>query len=546
MLNTMKRLNEEYNLGMPPSAFIKKEIIVKQGKAPRIIINEGPERCVNNLLMIYIIENVIFEQVASDMCIKHADKRVVFDRICKRFSRRANRNGKSMAPAAFIGIDQSSFDMSEQFVDHDGLLSAEMMILNRILKVLAPDECDWTLNAITERERDTKFQFTVTLCKGFLAQFRARLKGRRRHSGDRGTSVLNWIVEFLATLSSVYRHPEMIVEDVANGTVWKRTYGTVVDGINSGFWGVFEGDDGLIRVIMSLLKHLNVIEENYHKLGLDCTLEGAGMGRAVVEVVGLHLMIEDGYTIYENEVGAFCSMVNRSLAKSGWSFSRQPIADAAASYYRSRALEYSGKVRFIYDIYDQLAEWWTKQGGRIVQESEDFDVYKHSGEESASWLPLERQLQLLQLSTGSASALGGEYGSFAGRINGKSQSGDFIDLMPPGFQDYVMKLSGNVPPVAPEREAGTNCAEVTQPPKGDDELENKRKAAHAYVDVWFPDLNVTQEDVAEGQRRVQTLQDERNKFLEKLPCQQRKPRHRQRAHGPVHIDATEAETETKS
>jgi len=456
MVDTLLRLNKEYNIKVP-EAFIKNEIIVKTGKAPRIIINEGPERCVENLRMVYIVENVIFEQVAKEMNIKHQDKKRVFDEICKLHQRKV-KVSSSMAgktptniktkDTTFIGIDQTSFDMSETYSEGDGtkgLLSAEMKIMMKILRVINPDEMDWMNARLSERESESKFNFVVEYCKGYQELFRIRTK-RRRHSGDRGTSVFNWIVEFLSTVTSIFKYPEAVVKAIGNKRNWINHNGErihwvfitrFVDSkgapIYSSFWGLFEGDDGFIRVDQRLLDHISGIERNFNDLGLTCKLEFSKNKTYVVEVVGYHVLVHDGCLVFENG-GAFMPMFNRSLIKSGWTLSKAALADVGKSYYLSKASEMQGKCKFLYDYFSEVAASW--QSGRQL-EGLDYQMC-----EDTDWLSEDTQLTMVLLSSGTEQhEVFGNYLSFDMSVTKDTKGSDIITMFPPGFQRAVTALT---------------------------------------------------------------------------------------------------------
>jgi len=468
MYATMKGLNETYGIGVTKLQ-LKPETLFKMGKAPRIIQNEGPERCIMNLRVVYIIEYVIFHIVAPHMGIKNKDKKVVLDLLCKRFKRDMHP-GKPVTNCV-IGIDQSSFDFScsylpaktvvkdgvTQVYPEAGLMKTEVDIMKKILGVISPSEAmEWTEVMMRERTSAKSVGEFRIGCRA-VAQGKLKVRTRNnRKSGDRGTSVLNWIVEFLSTISTIFVRPDYIVAGIASRVGMDvmdhlidsdKTYETVfknADGsaIRSTFQGSFEGDDGLLRLVKEISLFLKEIEENYHQLGLDCTLEcSLSDAICVIEFVGCHILVDkDGNTCYYEGRGggAFCAMINKALVKSSWTMSDALLKDVAASSYHSRALQFQGKVRWVESYFEKLRDYWVSLGGMYRKEL--VDQYMGIAESTDGYLPESVQRLLLLLSTGSAVELSGDYVEFGETLTVDTRASDILTSMPCGFRKFVSNL----------------------------------------------------------------------------------------------------------
>jgi len=449
-------LTEHPKLAFAVDWHIKSEVGFKQGKSARIIQNEGPEKCIRNLQVIHVLEEVIFKNIGKDMCIKDEDKRVVLDRLCERFSQkrrpiRYNKDVKGPVVSdklidnfAVFGIDQSAFDFS---CTVDGLLRVEIDLIIKIADFIQCDsKKEWMKELIEDRER-----FIATGVLRVDGNLRILVEGlRTRASGDRGTSVLNWIVEFLATITCVFDRPCDIVRDMATSSLnivnpWYKTHFVDEDGhaIYSFFDGCFEGDDGLIQVVKKLLTKRDKIEENYHTLGLDCTLETSSNDSAtVVEFVGCHILFDKlGKTYYGKDCGgAFVPCINKALVKSSYTLSTQKLADVATSSYHSRYLQFAGKQDWIAGYFKAMRD---AHGGKII-EALFHDAYA-GREQNASPLPKKVQDRLLRLSTGLPDER--NFDVFNTSVGVNTSSSDIIADFPRGFMSYVKKLMDLAPSI---------------------------------------------------------------------------------------------------
>jgi len=428
----------------------KAEVIFKQGKAGRCIQNEGPERCMRNLRTMFIIEYIIFHKIAGEFNIKHDDKRVVLDRLCKKLAARKYKVGAKGIVAAkpshmcLLGIDQSAFDFCETA---GGLLNAEIAIITKIIQVVRPDTMkEWEMEMLEERKHLQMHGAFALKDEDSILRILVEAH-RTRASGDRGTSILNWIVEFLSTIACIFEFPEDIISDMVAGTLNSRWYKTLfLDAVKqkiifSSFDGSFEGDDGLVQLVLDMLDFVEAIETNFHELGLKCTLETSSKEvKTVVEFVGCHLLVgHHGYTYYGDFYGgAFCPCINKALMKSAWTLSKETIADVASSSYWSRMLQFVGKQDWVAGYFRQMHDSW---GGEVIQEL--MDAFAGTcAESSSSPLPDNMQKELLDLSCGAADARGFRYYEHCHKHT--DDAADIIYDFPLGFQNKLRNLSNCV------------------------------------------------------------------------------------------------------
>lgn len=497
-IGTLKALDEKHELGMT-EVILKLEVGYKQGKPPRMIQNEGPERCLRNLRIIFICEYIIFHKIGSDLCIKNRDKKDVLDALCSEWSKVELNPAKTAAyysdkncreEFATVGIDAQAFDFSCAFVPRkteedsdEGLLVAEIMILKKIINVLSigGNEKGWVSQMIAERTNKHNKAF-FTLGKRSVTSMRGLLQTRKnRNSGDRGTTVLNWIVEFLATLAVFFRRPADIIQDLvtsilewdtvskqyvtkkrcAEGEVpcvnkvrWYQTNAQrkILDKngveqfyfIKSPFKGLFEGDDGLLRLIKWVTQYRNLWESGYASLGLKCTLEISTPNQwSVIEVVGTHILInKSGRTEYDESYGGvFCPLVNKAILKSSFTFSDQELSIVAASAFESRRLQFRGKLSWAEDYFTQLRDLWVLRGGAVNKDL--FDVYKGYGTNDYKCaVPDCLQKRLLMLSTGSVFDPKFDSTQLGFQLQIEADVPSIELLLPSGFRNYIRGLAG--------------------------------------------------------------------------------------------------------
>lgn len=384
-----------------PEAFLKTEVTNKSDKAPRIIINEGLHRCICNLFVMYVIEFVVFK-VTGKSNIKHIAKRQFCDNVTLKNSEVVTVKGRDgycrPIETSFVEIDQSSFDMSETYKDGEGLLTIELAIIEKVVSFIGDgksqqdDRFSEKFRVLwDERKVDSKFCFRN---RAHNIKVSVDVRRRVRHSGDRGTTVLNYVVECVSTLCSIFQEPEKIL-DVNNlfemhgstrvidregkytfpykNHVEHPTQFTVGRAMLYSwlrFW--FEGDDGLLRVDRRLERFKEEIIANYNSLGLDCKLffwDGVREPHRA-EFCGVHFLVRNGCTVKYG----YCPDIARAFVKHSFSTSEQCSTEkgkAAIAYasYMSRAVDFAGRVPFVAKIfYDIASSWKIRNADEVIED----------------------------------------------------------------------------------------------------------------------------------------------------------------------------------
>jgi len=244
---------------------LKQELFTNNKKVPRIIANEGPDRCVAQLLLITVIEAIYLERMGRH-CIKHKRKEDVCDDICRQLNAKKNFcyagkprickccdvdthafecsscNVKTVpnktkreltGPRTLTEIDQTAFDYSETFVPRgecvdghptvlvrddgvvdpiQGLLSIELAIMLKVRKVIEK-RCDWAGADFSNVVNDARAKPDTYKCRTKKGVIKVRLYRKVRNSGDRFTSVGNNLVEVSSALCSFTDNPEDFFTD---------------------------------------------------------------------------------------------------------------------------------------------------------------------------------------------------------------------------------------------------------------------------------------------------------------------------------------------
>jgi len=198
-----------------------------EGKAPRFLIIDGDHGQVLALASVKCMEEILFDVMESHS-IKHACKRDAMERVLKHMvpPREASRLGST-----FVEGDGSAWDTTCN-VDVRGCI--ENPILDHISRILGTTY----IQPASWAEAHNKANNAKTLklfFKKYHEQSHVQIAAIRR-SGHRGTSVLNWWVNFTMWVCSLFESPQVFLRPEAR---WAKD----VAGVRRWFYGMFEGDD---------------------------------------------------------------------------------------------------------------------------------------------------------------------------------------------------------------------------------------------------------------------------------------------------------------
>ena len=298
--NALSNLYAQEHPVMHHKADIKLENM-PEGKAPRMLIADGDEGQLMALAVVKCFEDLLYHHFEA-RSIKHTAKRAAMTRVVGQLKK---------AGAKAIEGDGSAWDTTCNCLIRQLI---ENPVLRHIWKILAefgviPETWMAEHQAACEKKQLRLFfknKFEVMTCT---------IDAIRR-SGHRGTSCLNWWINFVMWVTSVFREPSRFLDCAI------RT-GLDLTGRKRWWNGCFEGDDSLCTMDppMCINDALSAIFEKFWS--------DAGFNMKIVycdkraTFCGWHIGCDDG------ELNEFrCPELPRALANSGVSVS--PTAVQAA------------------------------------------------------------------------------------------------------------------------------------------------------------------------------------------------------------------------
>jgi hypothetical protein len=311
-----------------------------EGKAPRMLIADGDEGQLMALAVVKCFEDLLFHHF-EEKSIKHTDKRTAVQRSMKNLRRKG---------AKAIEGDGSAWDTTCNKTVR-GLI--ENPVLRHIFNVLAK----FGVLPETWMEEHCKACEQNTLRLFFANKFETvciNIDAIRR-SGHRGTSCLNWWMNFTMWACAIFKEPERFLDpEIRNGED--------LTGKMRWWFGVFEGDDSLCTLYPPMREgdKLSVVFLAFWSSGgfnmkiVFCTTRAT--------FVGWHIGCTDG------EINDHCCPeLPRALANSGVSVSagaveaakagnRKVIEVLAAASALARASDFSGILPSVSNKYLEFAE----------------------------------------------------------------------------------------------------------------------------------------------------------------------------------------------
>lgn len=289
-------------------------------RKPRLIVANPEEITAAQCAVIKLIEEALFNHpVFESRSIKHT----AIDGLNKRMCRLMKR---FKAGGAALSVDFGSWDGTIRKALRD---ACENAIIDAfvIASGLTTD-----LSEVSVRDR---LKSTLNL-EGLFWDARSSLFGRE--SGDRGTSVLNYLTNFIACLTLEAWLDEKDTVDVQAALKARHNETSALDNIH-------EGDDTLLLFAAALIQHHGGKGPLFAKVlrfyrALKLNLEPAARGD-VVSYVADEVMLPPGdrvelvsrYFIYIADTGFVTSVpkIPKFLASLKVTFSRGPIAEVGAS-----------------------------------------------------------------------------------------------------------------------------------------------------------------------------------------------------------------------
>jgi len=311
-----------------------------EGKAPRMLIADGDDGQLMALAVVRCFEDLLFDHF-EEKSIKHCAKHGAIGRAVKNLKK---------AGARAIEGDGSAWDTTCNVLIRS---LVENPILKHITQVLGefgvmPQGWMEEHQATCEKKKlrlffQNKFE-TMT----------ATIDAIRR-SGHRGTSCLNWWMNFIMWVCSIFQEPERFLDPSV------RT-GRDLAGIMRWWNGCFEGDDSLCTLKPPMLKDDELSEK------FLAFWSAAGFNMKIVfcdtraTFCGWHIGCTGG------EINEFrCPELPRALANSGVSVSsvgiqaakdvnRKVVNTLAAASALARAADFAGILPSVSEKYLEFAE----------------------------------------------------------------------------------------------------------------------------------------------------------------------------------------------
>lgn len=315
-----------------------------EGKAPRMLIADGDEGQLMALAVVKCFEELLFEHF-EDRSIKHVSKREALDRVVRVLS----KDGAKAVEGDGSAWDTTCGAMIRGIIENP--------ILRHIFEVLA----EFGVIPSTWMEEHSLACEQKKLRLFFKNRFQTMSVtiDAIRRSGHRGTSCLNWWVNYVMWVSSVFKQPERFLDVLVRK-------GEDLTGVSRWWNGCFEGDDSLCVMSPPMVEG-----DELSKVFLKFWQDAAFNMKIVfcdtrATFVGWHIGCTNGnLNCYR------CPELPRALANSGVSVSTEAI-DAATTSNRkkanvlaaasalARASDFSGILPTVSTKYLEYAESLTK------------------------------------------------------------------------------------------------------------------------------------------------------------------------------------------
>lgn len=213
-----------------------------EGKAPRMLIADGDEGQVLALLTICCIEDLIKKHLPKKT-IKGLGKRQAMERIAAELrapkaayaKTRNGKAGKVQSPGVSIFEgDGSAWDTTCSAKLRDCVENPVILHVGRIIKVMMTQPDSWV-----DAHYDVSVLDKLTMSFKKNAEFGKFVIDAIRRSGHRGTSCLNWWVNFTCWHCAIFEEPELFLDP-------DQRYGVDHSGIHRWLASGFEGDDSIL------------------------------------------------------------------------------------------------------------------------------------------------------------------------------------------------------------------------------------------------------------------------------------------------------------
>lgn len=310
-----------------------------EGKAPRLLIADGDDGQLMALIVVKCFEELLFNHMESKS-IKHLAKRDAIARVVKHLGSK----GK------LIEGDGSAWDTTcnEQIRGQ-----TENVVLGHIMAVVVqygvvPEQ--WH-KAHDKLNNQSKYNLLFNKGREFM---RIKIPSIRR-SGHRGTSCLNWWMNFTLWACSIFKEPWRFLDPEVRR-------GEDLTGTKRWWYGAFEGDDSLCALEPPMCSGDSLSTK------FEAFWERQGFNMKIVYVdklatfCGYNIACDDGIS-----QGVFCPELPRALKNAGVSCASSAVKaakdgdvkalkDIAAASSMARAYDFAGILPSVSEKFARYAE----------------------------------------------------------------------------------------------------------------------------------------------------------------------------------------------
>lgn len=311
------------------------------GKAPRVLIADGDSGQLMALLVVKCIEDIVFDHFEGKS-IKHRSKDVAMQDVAEALCRPKKKK------TAIVEGDGTAWD-ARCSADVRGI--TENPIVERVTCRLM-ETCIIPAVWLAEHEKAGKAQTLKLFMKTKREAYRHKIDAIRR-SGHRGTSILNWLVNFILWHSSVFKDPACFANP-------KCLHGLDIENKQRWFHAFFEGDDSIVGTDELPATLIASIKAFWTRCGFEMKLV---FGKNTAEFTGYIFGVNDhGLT------GDYLPDPVRGMRTSGVSASRVAIeSDAGRAQVGRDAMlaraQANKRCGMLCQHYLKLSDLWAAQLG---------------------------------------------------------------------------------------------------------------------------------------------------------------------------------------
>lgn len=348
---------------------VKFEQIVKSGKSPRLIQDEGFQMMAINVLVASVFEHILFENM-HHYSIKHRDRTQVAEEMVTEFSRQLPEKVRNAAgnDSLMLEVDQTCMEAHERH-DHryQGVMGETRTLLNHVARLVFKHASGkggvwWDLRAEADRKGLSMRMLGSSRQKGKLITF----SDYYMPSGWRFTSSVNWFNEHGATLSALCQNPEKLFACDKTGELYTKNnkhdnlYEPLVKHATRPGSKLYvklrvEGDDVGGRVSAWVRQYEKIVAAEFRALGFSAKMDLIENGR--LEFIGVHFNVIRGRV---DRRAGWVPDVNRSLYKMGVVTTKGDVAEVCVARFLSLAMMFAGKVSPLAHGFFSLAMSWKR------------------------------------------------------------------------------------------------------------------------------------------------------------------------------------------